>query len=322
MCGVCNPPKVKYVDGRRSITWPIYFAIRLLPVLLQERFDIIDCQNFPFFPCYSAKITSKIKKSTLVITWHEVWADYWFEYLGKAGVFGKTIEKLTTHLASRNIAVSRQTLEALVAVGLKKQIQIIPNGIDLSLIESVKPSSELSDIVFAGRLIKEKHVELLINLINLLKKENPSIKAVIIGDGPEKEDIEKLIDNLKLRDNVLLLGRMETDTDVYSYLKSSKVFLSLSSREGFGIIALEANACGLPVVTVKHPQNAICDLIVEGANGFTCESSLQDLAHKVLMVRSESDNLSHNCVEYAKGHDWDKIAGDLEIFYAVSSFNK
>ena len=56
---------------------------------MKERFDIIDCQQFPYFSCFSAKFLSTLKKIPLMITWHEVWGDYWYEYLGWKGFVGK-----------------------------------------------------------------------------------------------------------------------------------------------------------------------------------------------------------------------------------------
>ncbi|RLG32158.1 hypothetical protein DRN98_05680 [Methanosarcinales archaeon] len=75
-----------YVNGRRSIKEGLYFGIKTL-TRLKGDFDIIDCQEAPYFPCFSAKVHSLLNKSKLVITWHEVWGDYWYEYLGRKGFF-------------------------------------------------------------------------------------------------------------------------------------------------------------------------------------------------------------------------------------------
>jgi glycosyltransferase involved in cell wall biosynthesis len=197
--GVCEPQEL-YVGGRRSIKEAIYFARKVLFPLLKGDFDIIDCQAFPYFSCFSAKICSSVKRIPLVITWHEVWDDYWHEYLGKKGVFGKWVEKMTTHLTDKMIAVSERTKKDLerIVVGVRKEIRIIPNGTDFGKIGRIKASDEESDVIFAGRLIKEKNVNILIKTVNLVKKEVPDVKCVIIGDGPEKSDLEKLAYDLRL----------------------------------------------------------------------------------------------------------------------------
>ncbi|MCE7700269.1 MAG: glycosyltransferase family 4 protein, partial [Methanobacterium paludis] len=80
--GVCKPLNL-YTHGKRSIKEAIYFALNLFPVLMKEKFDIVDCQNFPFLSCFTAKLHSLTGKSTMIVTWHEVWNNYWYEYLGK-----------------------------------------------------------------------------------------------------------------------------------------------------------------------------------------------------------------------------------------------
>ena len=78
--GVCASQDL-YVDGKRSIKTSVYFSWKLLRSL-EGDFDVIDAQEFPYFPCFSAKLFSILKRTPLVITWHEVWGDYWREYLG------------------------------------------------------------------------------------------------------------------------------------------------------------------------------------------------------------------------------------------------
>lgn len=310
--GVCEPMQL-YVDGRRSIKEAIYFAGKLLPKLVKERFDVIDCQEFPYFPCFTAKVHSLFRRTPLVITWHEIWDKYWFEYLGKKGLFGWIVERLTAKLISKNIAVSERTKKDLESLGVKN-VKVIHNGIDFKKIKSVKPSEEESDIVFAGRLIKEKNVDVLIKAISLIKREISDIKCIIIGDGPEKEKLMKLAKELRVENNVKFVGFLENHNDVIAYMKSSKVFVLPSTREGFGIVALEANACGLPVVTVNHGRNAACDF-VNGENGFVCELSAEDIAEKILIGLEMGKIVRRKCVENAMEYDWDGIAKKCEGIY-------
>jgi len=139
--GVCPAQKL-YFGGRRTLWQPLYFSIHLILPLLKERFDIIDCQQFPYFSCFSAKFFSRLKKIPLVITWHEIWGDYWYDYLGWKGCAGKTTERLVARLTSENVAVSKTTAKNLNNLGLRYEITIIPNGIDLARIRSISPSSE------------------------------------------------------------------------------------------------------------------------------------------------------------------------------------
>jgi len=308
---VCEPMQL-YVDGRRSIKEVIYFAAELLPELIKERFDVIDCQEFPYFPCFTTKVHSLFRRTSLVITWHEIWDKYWFEYLGKKGLFGWVVERLTAKLTNKNVAVSERTKKDLESLGVKN-VKVIHNGIDFKKIESVKLSEEESDIVFAGRLIKDKNVDVLIKAISLIKREIPDIKCIIIGDGPEKEKLMNLAKALRVENNFKFVGFLENHDDVIAYMKSSKVFVLPSTREGFGIVALEANACGLPVVTVNHGRNAVCDFI-NGKNGFICELSAENIAEKILIGLEIGNAMRRKCVENAMRYDWDIIVGIVESF--------
>ena len=66
----------------------------------------------------------------------------------------------------------------------------------------IKPSDEISDIIFAGRLIKEKNVDILIKSIQIVKHRIPNVRCLIFGDGPERSKLEELSFNLKIEDNI------------------------------------------------------------------------------------------------------------------------
>ena len=311
--GVCPAQKL-YVSGRRTIWQALSFSIHLISPLLKERFDIIDCQQFPYLSCFSAKLFSKIKKTPLVITWHEVWGDYWYEYLGWKGFVGKTTERLVARLTSENVAVSKTTAKNLNNLGLCHKITIIPNGIDLTRIRSISPSSESSDIIFVGRLIKEKHADLFIHAVILLQHENPDISVVIIGEGPEYGKIDNLITDKEIQNTIHLCEFYQNHDDLIAQLKSSKVFVLPSTREGFGITALEALACGLPVVTVDLTANAVRDLITEN-NGFLCSLSAKDLADKISLALQCHTIMRNACTKSAESFDWENITSDIESYY-------
>lgn len=308
---VCKPVQL-YVDGRRSIGEAIYFASKLMPKLIKERFDVVDCQEFPYFPCFTAKVHSLLRRSNFVITWHEVWDKYWFGYLGRRGLFGYLVEKLTARLAENNVAVSEQTKKDLERIGLGN-VEVIPNGIDFEGIRKVRKADEESDVIFAGRLIKDKNVDVLIKAIKLVKEEIPDVRGIVIGDGPERLRLEKLAGDLGLNGNVEFRGFLKSHDEVIALMKASKVFVLPSTREGFGIVALEANACGLPVVTVEHEMNATKDLIKKGKNGFVCRLSEKEVAENILMALHR--DMREECMEIAKGYDWDVIVRKCERYY-------
>ncbi|MGB9936887.1 MAG: glycosyltransferase family 4 protein [Methanobacterium sp.] len=312
--GVCKPMDL-YNNGRRSIKEAIVFALKLFPKLKQEKFDIIDCQGFPFFSCFTAKFYSLYNKSDLVITLHEVWNDYWYEYLGKAGIFGKLIEKIVVNLSSNIIVVSEKTKKDLKKIRDSENSVIIPNGIDFEEINNIEPGDQKSDIIFAGRLIKDKNVDLLIKTIGIIIKEKAEIRCLIIGDGPEKKKLINLAEKHKLQDNIIFKGFLDDHKDLFKYMKSSKVFVLPSKREGFGMVVIEANACGLPVVVIDYKMNAATDLITDDINGFVSGPSYEEIAHKILESLDKREKMQYKCIEKSKEYDWNKIVDSLEKYY-------
>jgi L-malate glycosyltransferase len=311
--GVC-PARSLYAGGRRTSGEALNFSIRLIPHLGRYRFDLIDCQQFPYFSCISVKAISIIRRTPLVITWHEVWGDYWYTYLGRAGAFGKSIERLVARLTHHMIAVSKTTSDHLQPLSGPETIMIIPNGVDNNRIAAISPAADRSDIVFAGRLIREKHADLLVLAFALLLKEQPTLTLLIIGDGPELGPLLHLVQECGIRDRVCVRGFEELHDDLISRMKASRVFVLPSTREGFGITALEALACGLPVVTVDPPTNAVRELITE-KNGFLSSLSVEDLAGKIHDALAYHEEMREACVATAAAYDWDRIAVECEEYY-------
>jgi glycosyltransferase involved in cell wall biosynthesis len=311
--GVCPVQKL-YTGGRRSFWQAIYFSIYLISPLLKQKFDIIDCQQFPLFSCFSSRLVSRIKKTSLVITWYEVWDDYWFDYLGYKGLIGKVIERSIASFKCPTISVSVMTANRFRTSFKKPITTVIPVGIDISRMRSIPPSTDESDIIFVGRLIKEKNGALLVRAFYSLSTQYKNIRLVIIGDGPEREVITALIHDFSLNDQVSLRGFTDEHDDLIARLKSSKVFVLPSTREGFGISALEALACGIPVVTIDHPANAIRDLITK-SNGFLCPLSVEDLAKTMGLALRHHAEMRESCMASAEPYDLDRIVSEIELYY-------
>jgi len=204
-----------------------------------------------------------LNRTPLVVTWHEVWGDYWPAYMGRAGVSGKWIERMVLQLTPHVIAVSGTTATQLEQIRPRIEATVIPNGVDLREIAAVSPVQDQVDILFAGRLIREKHVDLLINSFRILSRDDPGLTLLVIGNGPEEEALRARIRETGLDGPVRIGNFFPRHEDLIAQMKAAKVFALPSTREGFGIAALEALACGTPVVTVDHPSNAARDLITK-----------------------------------------------------------
>jgi glycosyltransferase involved in cell wall biosynthesis len=316
--GVCDPVEL-YVDGHRSIKEAFYFAAKVFKPLMKEDFNIIDCQHAPYIPCFTAKLGSMLRNIPLFITYHEVWADYWYEYLGFKGFFGKIIEKSTIRLPVFIIAVSEKVREGLLKLGMaEKRIGVVPNGIDFPKIRCVSPSDEEFDVIYVGRLLPHKNVDYLLRALAMIKKRIPDVRCGIIGDGPEMRALKMLCKSLDLSENVKFFGFVEKDEEVYSVMKSSKILILPSIREGFGLVVLEANACGLPVIMVKHELNYASALVAHGKNGFKVglsEKNICDSTTKLLQNVDYLNKMSEYSIQYAKRHDWESLVDKLNRIY-------
>jgi len=311
--GVC-PAQRLYTKGRRSLWQPLWFSVYLIRPLLREKFDIIDCQQFPYFSCISAEFVSRIKKIPLTITWIEVWGDYWYEYLGLKGIFGKFVERCVARCSCPTVAISFSTAHRFLKTYHKPIHAVIPIGIDIRKISAISPSPDQSDIIFVGRLIQEKNPDLLVNAVALVLPEYPELRVLLIGEGPEERKIQNCIRQKSLEGVVRLHGFYDNHDDLIAALKSSKIFVLPSTREGFGISALEALACGLPVVTIDHPANAIRDLI-NGSNGYLCSLSPEDLAGTICVALQHHKEMKKSCILSVQGFDWENITPGTESFY-------
>ena len=315
--GVCAPMEL-YVNGRRSISEAIIFSSKLLPHLSRERFDMIDASAFPYLPCFTVKLVSILKRTPTVVTWHEVWGDYWYEYIGWRGFFGKLIEHLVSKLTFCLIAVSAITKNNLESIGVEdERIHIIPNGIDIERIERITPSSDRCDILFTGRLIKEKNVDMLLEAVNRLRQTIPDIKCYIIGDGPEKERLIRLAGEHRLLDNVKFFGFMEYD-EIIACMKSSKSFVLPSSREGFGMVVIEAFACGVPVITIKNRRNA-ASMLVSKETGFVVNPDVGELSNAIRTIITDNTlhkKMSAAALAASRAYDWDKMVSELMHLYS------
>lgn len=305
-----------YVRDRRSIKGGMLFGFACIK-LINKKFDVADVDHIPYFPLYSMWLVCLIKDKPMFGTWHEVWGkNYWKHYLGSAGFIAAFMEKLSIRFPRDIIAISQHTSERLNQVlNYKNVAEVLSPGLDFNGIRAIMPAKKKTDIIYAGRLLKHKNLDMVVKAVAALKKDGQKVKCLIIGEGPEKRKLVNLADRLGVSSLIEFKGFLPSHDDLYSNFKSSKVFVLPSSREGFGIVAIEANACGIPVLTNFAPDNAAKDLINNGSNGFHFEDGVDSLIEmlKVSLLRAEV--MEQKCIDFASNFDWDKLAKhSMEIY--------
>lgn len=308
---VCEPQEL-YVDGRRSIREALWFAARLFPALDGAKYDVVDCQCFPYFPCFPAKLRTLTSRSNFVITWHEVWGDYWYEYLGHLAPFGKLTERVTARTPQHPIAISSITADRLTAIGsVRKTIKVVPNGINVEQIRSASFPEEGYDVLFAGRLIEHKNVDMLLEAFDSVADDH-DVTLGIVGDGPERERLEAKRESLTHAGNVEFLGFVDDYEDVLGHMRAADIFVSPSTREGFGITFVEAMASDCTVIAADHPDSA-ADEVIDGA-GFLVKPTVKSLTRSLDGALS-GERPPTNPVERAQQYDWDAVADQAETAY-------
>ncbi|CAN2536610.1 D-inositol-3-phosphate+glycosyltransferase [Methylocapsa aurea] len=302
-----------YKGERRSTEQAIRFSFGVFGLVF-EPFDALHVDHIPFFPLYSARMVAWLKGKRLTATWHEVWGrKYWLKYMsGPAGMIGYLTEALSFMLPDAIVSDSQLTTKRLRDLGVRCPVETHPLGVDVEGIAAVPPGELESDVIYVGRLLGHKGVALLVRSVAAMKTIRPDIRVLIVGDGPEKARIKQLVSDLDLASNVTLLGQVEDTDRVHALMKSSKLLVLPSTREGFGLVVLEAHAAGLPVVTLRHEDNAAQELIREGVNGFLAMPEPDDLARKIehaLQTREQLRPLAD-----IERYDWDFVARRLDRF--------
>ncbi len=159
-----------------------------------------------------------------------------------------------------------------------------------------------------------KRISDIIEIFQRVNQEIPS-KLILIGDGPERSHSERLVWEKQLSDRVCFLGKLENFTEV---LQSSNVFLLPSESESFGLAALEAMSCGLPVVASN--AGGIPEVVAHGETGFLSDiGDIQDMAKNVLRILNDPRLASELSVQARNrvlaNFSREKLLADYEGYY-------
>jgi len=272
--------------------------------------DLVHAQSLIF--AIPACISKKMLKIPYVV-WgqgSDVYLHNWFM---------KLVSKTIIINADSVIALTKDMKRVLQEI-YSRDIEVVPNGIDIEECqnrphehESVSPEKK---IIFVGRLNPVKGVPSLLRAMKIVCEVLPDAKLIIVGDGEEREDLESLADSLGIRDRVDFVGRVPHER-IPDYLCKADIFVLPSVSEGFGIVILEAMACGLPIVATR--VGGVPDIIEEGVNGFLVESGdFPEMANKILFLLDNpavTGQISKNNRIKVQGYAWKNVVDRLERIY-------
>ncbi len=282
---------------------------------LKTDFDIVDGSNFVTH--LAAIILGFLKRRQVFLWYADVWVGRWIKNIGWTGIIGEILERLVLTLGknAKFIAISKYTKNNLIKNGIPgRNITVIPLGVDEEELGACAHSKKKYDLIAVNRLVKYKKTEEIIEAINFIRK-NKLPKVILLGDGPEKENLQNSINKYKLQKNVEIISG-QNHKDVMKLISQSRIFVSASSVEGFGIAPVEAAGFGLPcllknIVPYKEHEKNL--------GGCLMFDNSKELSVKTLLLLKDTEKykkLSEANKNNARKFFWKKIAQETEVYYS------
>ncbi len=181
------------------------------------------------------------------------------------------------------------SVDQLVSLGISKEKLFIPTAVNVLDFSLFKPdlSPKTFDLIYCGRMDKNKQIDLLINAIAITLEKHPEIRVVLVGDGPERSNLERLCSSLNLEKVVIFTGNQPFQ-NIPKFLNQSRIFMMASAFEGLPVAMIEALSCGLPVVVPDIGD--IRDVAVHGINAWVVsESGAKNYSDTFLALLTDQD---------------------------------
>ncbi len=270
-----------YRHGRRSIRTSIWYAMNSLKIFF-HKYDVIEANMFPILQLPILKLYCKLTGCKLILDVVEVWSkDYWKDYLGDfMGRIGYRYATYFIDSADAYITNSSETAEKLHTAGNVdwKRINVFAPILDDKTIAKAKSRKEGMRIIFWGRLIKEKRFDKWLAVVKEVHKKMPLVRAVLIGEGPERDNIIRMIKSMGLQKVVSVRPGIDDRLELYKEVSKSAVCLHMSEREGLGLVALESIALGVPVVLPSYSP------IADEVKGMCVVEDEKEVAGKLIEI--------------------------------------
>jgi glycosyltransferase involved in cell wall biosynthesis len=306
--GVSDVPARYEAGGQLKRGDALRFARRVLPAIEGRRFDVIDCAATPRLPFYATWLGGWLSESPVVATW--------FEFGGTRP--GRGLQARARRLGSRHVAVTTEVASRLVQAGFPTdQVRVVANGLELEEFEQTPKSALGSDVVIVGRLIPENRVDMLIEAVSRLRHFLPSVRCLVIGDGPQRRALEELVAARGVREHVWFVGDAN-GLEKMSLLKSSTVVVVTSPDEAFGASTYEGQAAGLVPLVVRGPDGAKPTMIHDGVDGLVCDPTADAMASALGALLTDPFRIAlmrAAALEAVRRRDWEWVSRQMETVY-------
>jgi len=291
-------------SGSRRIGPPLRFGLGVLLYLARKRraYDVVHLSASPFFAVLAARIALAGTPTVIGVDWFEVWTrDYWIAYLGPLrGRIGHAVQRLCVRATPQAFVFSQLHARRLTEERLRHPATRL-GGLYTGGSEPVgAPRAQRAEqtVVFAGRHIPEKQAPVVVPAVAAARRRLPNLRGLILGDGPQRGAVLAAIEHEGLAGVVEAPGFVEPET-VQRALADALCLLLPSTREGYGLVVIEAAALGTPSIVVAGSDNAAVELVQDRVNGFVASSAdPQVLAEAIIRVDKGGAKLRASTLEW------------------------
>lgn len=298
---VMRLPSLKYLNNP-----PIYVAVLGTPrstwSLTRKHFDVLHAHS-PLSVGLLAYLTASTKRLPLIYTYHTSITDYthYVKFIGGTGVMkyaARWFSAASTNLGDQIVVPSPKFERLLNEQKVRRQIHVVPNGIDLSSFKAAKNpgylrrrlgiAADAPILLTVGRMDPEKRLDFIVDAFAILSEKIPNAHLVFAGDGSARKNIETRAMGTRVKDRIHFLG-MVARTDLPDVLHDANIFLSASTTEVHPISVIEAIASGLPVIAVQ--DEAFEGMIENDLNGYQVPLNLNGYADTIAAALNDRDKL-------------------------------
>src|SRR2546426_5380169 len=246
------PPLLEYKGGipsgfKDNMIYSLCAFAKAISLIKREKIGIIHSNNFaPALTGSLLSIFTSAKHITVIYDVYSLYKDFWKLWYAQGNVsrwnalLAPFFEKINIRLKCSAIhTISEASKDDLIKFGAKKTIYVIHSVIDIYEPENTEPKP--FQFICIGRQVFYKNLEVVIKSIKIVKQSYPKITLIIVGEGPHKKILEKLVSDLNLQDNIKFQGHV-SDAEKKRLLSASQALVLPSLCEGFGMVILEAFA--------------------------------------------------------------------------------
>lgn len=274
---VCGRLSLYTADGVRRSGAAVSYAWGLFRALRRRRRDYraVLVSALPVLNVFAARAALWGSGTRVVVDYLEVWRRaQWIEYSGRLmGTVAWLLQRIAIALTPIATCHSQLSARRLRAEGLRGRLLVSPGLIAReSDAEAVASHAEPPYVLYAGRHIPDKRVEVLPAAVAEARARVPGLRLVVLGEGPSLGSVEREIarvDGAEWTDTPGFVAQQRLD----ELMSRAACLVNPSRREGYGLVVVEASAYGTPSVLVDDEGNASTELIEQGRNGFVADSA-------------------------------------------------